>query len=148
MATQTPDIDQLIKKMKDLETTREELKASLAKRIQTDIEIAKEMLEELQAAYATVVGATTRATVAARVSRGRPPKTSGKRVRMTSSQSASLKVKILAAKLPKEGGTMKDIAKVTGPIPFGALRRITNELLEEKKMTKTGQKAKTRYFIA
>ena len=151
------DIEYLIKKTKELATSREDLIDRLAERIETDIENAEEILKELRSTLAEIRGGetkvatkVTRATskVSAKVSAKVSGKVSGKRIRLSALQSAGMQTKILAAKFPKEGGTMKDIAKATGPIPFGSLRRIVNDLLDKKKLTKTGQKAQTRYFIA
>ena len=153
MAKTPTDIEYLIKRTKELATSREELIGSLAQRIENDIENAEEILKELRSALAEIKGGetkggrpkkvtTTVSTVAA------VSKKSGKRIRLDAHQSDAMKAKILAAKFPKGGGTMKDIGKATGPIPFGSLRRIVNDLLDKKKLTKTGQKAQTRYFIA
>ena len=147
--TKTPDIEYLIKRTKELATSREDLMDKLAERIQTDIENAEEILKELRSALAEIKGGETR--VAKKVIRATSKvsaKVSGKRIRLSALQSAGMQTKILAAKFPKAGGTMKDIATATGPIPFGSLRRIVNDLLDKKKLTKTGQKAQTRYFIA
>ena len=149
MKTST-DIENLIKKTKELATDREELIARLAERIQTEIENAEEILKDLRSALAEIKGGEPKAKKVTRTvsAVATVSKKSGKRIRLDAHQSEAMKTKILAAKFPKEGGTMKDIAKATGPIPFGSLRRIVNDLLDKKKLTKTGQKAQTRYFIA
>jgi alanyl-tRNA synthetase len=143
--TETPDIEYLIERTKELATSREELMDKLAERIQTDIENAEEILKELRSALAQIKGGEPKKVTKA-VST--VSKKSGKRIRLSALQSDAMKTKILAAKFPKGGGTMKDIGNATGPIPFGSLRRIVNDLLDKKKLTKTGQKAQTRYFIA
>ena len=151
MAKSPTDIEYLIKRTKELATSREELIGSLAQRIENDIENAEEILKELRSALAEIKGGETKVTkkVTRTVSAvAAVSKKSGKRIRLDAQQSDAMKAKILAAKFPKGGGTMKDISKATGPIPFGSLRRIVNDLLDKKKLTKTGQKALTRYFVA